>query len=196
MELIETITESEFNPMSEDNEYEIISDYTGTNSNITIKHKICGELTENKASYIRDSLIPCKKCKNTGRSSEELELEEFIKSLNTEVSHFKLKRQELDIYVEDKKIGFEYDGLYWHSDDKKDKNAHINKTNFFKENNIRVIHIFSDEWKFKKEIVKDKIRSILGVQKERIYARNLWNRYKYRIIKTIKRWTSNINDFK
>ena len=49
---------------------------------------------------------------------------------------------------------------------------HLDKTLFFKTKGIRIIQIFSDEWENKKEIVKDKLKSILGVQKEKIYARN------------------------
>lgn len=49
---------------------------------------------------------------------------------------------------------------------------HINKTKFFNEKRIRLIHIFEDEWMLKKEIVQDKIKSILGIQKEKIYARS------------------------
>ena len=35
-----------------------------------------------------------------------------------------------------------------------------------------MIHIFEDEWSQKQEIVKDRLRSILGICQERIYARN------------------------
>ena len=65
------------------------------------------------------------------------------------------------------RIGFEYNGLYWHSEKNgKDKHYHIDKTRFLQQHGIQVIHIFSDEWNNKPEIIKDKIRNILqGTEK-------------------------------
>lgn len=78
---------------------------------------------------------------------------------------------QLDGYIESKKIGIEYCGLYFHSSRYVDKNYHLNKLNKCNENGIRLLQIFSDEWLFKKEIVISRIRSILGVYKNKIYAR-------------------------
>ena len=52
--------------------------------------------------------------------------------------------KELDIYLPSRKIGFEYNGFYWHSDKYKEKNAHLDKLNHFKEEGIRVY--FIDSW--------------------------------------------------
>jgi hypothetical protein len=40
---------------------------------------------------------------------------------------------EIDIYLPELKLGFEFNGLYWHSNKFKEKNYHLNKTDWFKE---------------------------------------------------------------
>ena len=80
--------------------------------------------------------------------------------------------KELDIYVPSRKIAFEYNGLYWHSEIRgKYKNYHLRKTEESAKKGIRLIHIFEDEWLYRESIVKDKIRSILGGSLQSIYAR-------------------------
>ena len=82
---------------------------------------------------------------------------------------------ELDIYIPEKKIAIEYDGLIWHSEKfGKDKNYHLNKTELCEKQGIRLIHIFEDEWLCKQNIIKEKLKYILkcGYKKTKIYARN------------------------
>jgi hypothetical protein len=43
------------------------------------------------------------------------------------------RHAEIDIYLW-VEIGFEFNGLYWHSNKFKEKNYHLNKTDWFKEN--------------------------------------------------------------
>lgn len=80
---------------------------------------------------------------------------------------------ELDIYIPDKKIAIEYNGLYWHTEEKrKDKNYHYNKWKMCKEQDIQLITIWEDEWDNKQDIVKSMISHKLGVsQDRRVYAR-------------------------
>jgi len=81
---------------------------------------------------------------------------------------------ELDVYVPNKKIAFEYNGLWYHSEKNgKDKDYHINKTNKCGEKGIRLIHIFEDEWIFKRKIVEERIKYILNIveNKQKIFAR-------------------------
>ena len=78
---------------------------------------------------------------------------------------------EIDIYLPDLKLGFEFNGLYWHSDEYKENNYHLNKTLFFKEKNIRIIHIFEDDWDLKQNIIKSQIKNVLGLTENKIFAR-------------------------
>lgn len=80
---------------------------------------------------------------------------------------------EIDILIPSKSIGIEFDGLRWHSEKfKNNKYYHLEKTEKCKESGIFLIHIFEDEWLFKKDIVIKKILNILGVNNSiRIFAR-------------------------
>lgn len=83
---------------------------------------------------------------------------------------------ELDIYIPEKKLAIEFNGLYWHSINKGiDKNYHQNKSKLCYKKGIRLIHIYEDEWddKNKREIIKDIIKHALNIPilENKIYAR-------------------------
>ena len=77
---------------------------------------------------------------------------------------------ELDIYIPDLKLAFEFNGLYWHSELYKDRLYHLNKTKECLEKGIQLIHIWEDDWIYKQDIVKSVIVNKLG-KSEKIYAR-------------------------
>lgn len=110
------------------------------------------------------------------RSKGEIELFDFVKSLDDSAIHSDkkiLNGAELDIYCENSKIAFEYNGLFWHSEKQgKTKNYHLDKTKMCEKKGIRLIHIFSDEWETKQEIIKKRIKHLFGKSETRIYARN------------------------
>jgi hypothetical protein len=81
-----------------------------------------------------------------------------------------IKPQEIDIYLSDYNIGIELCGLYWHSDLYKDKHYHYEKYKLAKNNGIRLIQIFEDEWVYKKEAVLNRLKNKLKLH-EPIYAR-------------------------
>lgn len=115
----------------------------------------------------------CPKC--VSRISKwEKEIYDYIVSLGIEVEQSNrtvLEGKEIDIFLPKHKIGIECDGLRWHNELYVDKNYHLDKTNKCKEKGIRLIHIFEDEWLNKKEIWKSMLSNILGISKEKIYAR-------------------------
>ena len=106
------------------------------------------------------------------KSIKEKELLSFIKSVyeNNIISGYR-DGLEIDIYLPDLNIGFEFNGLYWHSEEYKEKNYHINKTNHFKSKGIRIIHIWEDDWDNKRDIIKSQIRNWLDSSINKIYAR-------------------------
>ena len=111
-----------------------------------------------------------------GTSIEEKNLLEYIKSIYdgkiNENDRDILNGKEIDIYLPDLKLGIEFDGVYWHSETigGKDRNYHLNKTKLSFEKDIRLIHIWDWEWKFKNDIVKSILLSKFGKSKK-IYAR-------------------------
>lgn len=78
----------------------------------------------------------------------------------------KMIGSEIDILIPDLNLGFEYNGLYWHSDIYKDKNYHLNKTEKCKSLGIKLVTIWEDDWKFKTDIVKWRILNLLGKSKK------------------------------
>ena len=115
-------------------------------------------------------------------SNEENELFKYIQSIYTEEliqsNRSILNGKELDIYIPDKNIAIEYNGLYshyyrpWEDKDclKKDINYHLFKTLECEKQGIQLLHFYSDEWKFKHPIVENIIKSKLGLN-SKIYAR-------------------------
>jgi hypothetical protein len=112
-------------------------------------------------------------------SLEELEIAEFIKSLNIDIERNArgiIGNRELDIYIPSKNLAIEVNGLYWHSykkleTDDEPKTRHLDKTILANSFGIDLLHITDWEWHNKKEIVKSIIRSKLGIIDKKIPAR-------------------------
>lgn len=125
----------------------------------------------------------CPKCSNSGISKGEKKVAEFIKSIyDGEVLENKrdvIPPYEVDIYLPEKKLAFEYHGLYWHSQqqlEKSNRNAkmyHLEKLMLAYKNNVRLIQVFEDEWNNKQEVVKSRIKHILGIYDKKIGARQI-----------------------
>ncbi len=116
------------------------------------------------------------KVKRFAKSVGESELHDWITKLDN-ISTIPNDRtaiypKELDVYLPDSKLGIEYCGLYWHSDIYKNVSYHATKHRVCEKNGIRLITLFEDEWKYNKDLVKQKILSILGNDsRPTIYAR-------------------------
>jgi hypothetical protein len=83
-------------------------------------------------------------------------------------------RMEIDVYLPELGIGFEFNGVWWHSEKYKDKWYHVKKTEFFEERGIRIIHIWEDDWNNKVDIVKSQIKNWLGLTERKIFARKCY----------------------
>jgi hypothetical protein len=132
-------------------------------------------LSNNSKNKFVSNLINCE-TNIAYRSKSEKEIEEFIRSLNVNVivcDKKQLNGVEIDLFLPDYNIAIEYNGLYWHSEGRgKHKNYHIDKTLKCINKNIHLVHIFSDEWLIKKEIVKSRLINLLRKNTDKIYARN------------------------
>jgi hypothetical protein len=78
---------------------------------------------------------------------------------------------EIDIYLPHLKLGFEFNGLYWHSEEYKEKSYHLEKTKYFNEKDIRIIHIWEDDWDNKCDIIKSQISNWTSNTSNRVFAR-------------------------
>jgi len=140
--------------------------------------KHCNKIFETNVYKINH--IFCDFCNPMDKTTLENELFHFIKSIMNDDVVIKrkdrtvLNGKELDIYIPSKNLAFEFNGLYWHSENGNNikKYYHLNKSRSCMSKGIRLIHIFENEWLYKKEIVKSIIFNTLNNNKLKIYARN------------------------
>lgn len=156
-------------------------DYVGCDR--TNKYKfLCTKCNRQFLHHMDDGAIPlCPNCNpsliSRGTSNVEDEIFKFITAhydgLVIRNDRSIIAPFELDMVIPDKKIAFELNGIYWHSQlsGGKDENYHIEKTTRAIRAGYRVVHIFEDEWLFHRRMVCGRISHILGATKRRIYAR-------------------------
>ena len=171
------------NTMSSDNFYERCKDihnsryeylgyYTGVKDTIKVWCPEHGEFEQHADNHLRGH--GCPKC--SGKLfNNETDINNFIESFDI-IGKINdrtiINPYELDIVIPDKKLAIEYNGLYWHSELFKDKNYHKMKTDLCEQQGYQLIHIFEDEWLYKRDIVKKMIKHKLGVDDSpRVYAR-------------------------
>jgi hypothetical protein len=99
-------------------------------------------------------------------SQSEIEVLNFIKTLYKgpilTSDRTQLAGLEIDIFLPEKSIGIEYNGNYWHQEDKKGSNYHKHKADLAEQKGIQLIQITSDEWEIKSGIVKSRLNALLG----------------------------------
>jgi hypothetical protein len=121
----------------------------------------------------------CSQCWATSYISKaEQAINDYICSLDANMKVIQsdkklLKGKELDIYIPEKKVAIEFNGLYWHSEEAgKDKTYHLNKWQICKDNDVQLIQIWEDEWNRNPEQVKRMIAHKLGFSnQQKVFAR-------------------------
>ena len=123
-------------------------------------------------SYLQTSHAR-KSIRNYNKSGPEKTIAEWIRGLGFEVqeSAHVIHPHTVDIYVPEKKLAIEFNGLYWHSEWHKTKTYHRDKTDKCATEGIELVHVWEDDWKARSQIVKSIIMSRLGVTGTRIPAR-------------------------
>lgn len=148
-----------------------------SNFKFKMKHVSCGTIFEKEMSdgfmFSKYRYLRCPYCKPT-ESNQQREIYDFLKDYFSDVqlSYFpdkgKKGSMELDVFIPSKMIGIEFNGEYWHRDD---STYHLRKTEYFKKKGIKVIHIFGYQWESQRNLIKEKLKAILGVYDEKVYAR-------------------------
>lgn len=152
--------------------------YIGDVTNI--KCLLCGKVYKNKFTNLTIGYGKCPRCYTSKTESSKGELDvlktikKFLEKNDILLSNQRLIKNsktgrnfELDIYIPEKNIAIEFNGLYWHSDGMVSKDYHIMKTDECFKKGIQLIHIFEDEWNTKKEIVKSIIKNKICYNKEK-----------------------------
>ena len=163
----------------------VFNDFLGKNSNVIgqdsdnfiVRCDIHGDIEIPKAIFSNRKIIKtelCVKCNPVEKniSGKEILLFKLIREIydGEIIQSYKIDMKEIDIYLPMLKIGFEFNGLRWHSELFKEDDYHIKKTTLCKKNNIRLIHIFEDDFDNKIDIIKSIIKNLIG-DSIKIYAR-------------------------
>jgi len=142
-----------------------IDDYNPSNDGHVYKFtcNVCNHMWESKR-YIS----PCPNCNVKYCSKIQEEIWDYIvnelgvtnaKLNDRDVLHIR----EIDILLPDISLAIEVNGNYWHSElNGKDNNYHLEKLQMCLKNNLRLIQIFEDEWFYKKDIVKNRLKYIIN----------------------------------
>jgi len=138
-------------------------------------HVIAKELQVNQttvANYFRKHDITIQRFP---KSYGERTLSEFIQQLGIIVINGDrsiIQPYELDIVLPEHKIAIEYCGLFWHSETcGKDKRYHEMKMKLANAAGYRLLTIYEDEWVKRTNQVKNKIKHMLGMSVDKVYAR-------------------------
>jgi hypothetical protein len=137
----------------------------------------CKNCNNTFPSTLKNTSPICRNCYPIAVNSKiELEFREFLTSKEIHfLSNNKslIKPFEIDIYLPNENLAFEINGNYFHSEigGDKDKYYHILKSKLCHDKGIKLIHIFEDEWLFKKDIIKSRVLNMLKKTSNKIYAR-------------------------
>lgn len=131
--------------------------------------------------YNRTNGTGCPKCANSKPySKKEKMLTDFIKSIMEPLGHEVIEGdrtllggKEVDIYIPDKNVAIEFNGVYWHTEEMgADRHYHYNKWLGCKEKGVQLITIWEDEWDAKPDLVKSMLTHKLGAYTgPKVYAR-------------------------
>lgn len=122
---------------------------------------VCGNEFRRILHTGHDPATWCPVCNKSCLSAPENELSSWLSK------YFDIQRNrrsiispyELDLFISDKNIAIEFNGIYYHSF--KESNYHIKKTKLCENKGINLIHIFEDEWLYKQKQVKSIIKDIV-----------------------------------
>lgn len=156
--------------------------FVNVHSNILniICDKCNNEFNINRTTFkfrINNQLPICTICNpiNFANSLIQTNILEYITSIygDTIISNDSeiIKPKHIDIFLPNKKIGIELNGLYWHNEIYKTNDYHYNKFLSSQKSGIHLIQIFEDEWRNKSDVVKSIINSNLNIFNKTIYGR-------------------------
>ena len=142
-------------------------DYSKVNY-VNSRTKVCiicpehGEFWQTPDAHLSNK--GCPKCGRVMSNPEDEIVNVLDKFCSQQRNHTILKGKELDIFIPSLKIGIEYNGLRWHSEEfGKDHRYHLDKLNKCNEQGIKLIQIFEDEWINHRKICESKLRQICGL---------------------------------
>lgn len=141
--------------------------YINAETNVIIICPVHGKFAQMAYNHLTGR--GCLKCAlHEKKSKGEKELCDFIKSIYPgeilENTRKFIGRKELDIYLPELKLALEYNGEYWHQfHEEKELGYHKNKQKACKENGIKLIEVWENDWKKNNQQIKDLISKHLQI---------------------------------
>lgn len=106
----------------------------------------------------------CPGCRPQG-SSPENELADLISSLGFDImrnSREIIAPLELDIVLPNERIAFEFNGIFWHSEQAgKQREYHQRKTELAAKEGFRLFHVYESDWDLRRDYVVERITDLL-----------------------------------
>lgn len=150
-------------------------DYVNSHSNVRIICNDHGEFLQTPTSHTAGH--GCPSCPVVISSGHDQIINYIENTYDGEIlvnDRKVIQPYELDIYLPDKSLAIEFNGLFWHSYDRKEtkeeKLRHQNKSKMCANKNIGLFHIWENQWNDNCELIKSMISGKLGIN-NRIYAR-------------------------
>ena len=147
--------------------------YVNARSEVIIICKKHGEFKQRPTYHLNGN--GCQAC-GSQMSKGEDEICNLLDSLG--VNYYRrdrtlIKPLELDIVIPEHNLAIEFNGLIWHSEKYgKDRHYHSHKTNLCAEKGYRLIHIWEDDWRDRKDIELAFIKQLVGKSNsDVVYAR-------------------------
>tara|TARA_Y100000034_G_scaffold79817_1_gene95778 strand:- start:223 stop:1842 length:1620 start_codon:yes stop_codon:yes gene_type:complete len=142
---------------------------------LSVMCSLCGEICQRTLQSLERG-SQCYKCFPPTSSKGEREVADFVEGLGFDVvrnDRVVLSGKEIDVWIPEKQVGIEFNGLYWHSEMSGiDSKQHLQKTEQAVVTGANLIHIYSDEWYNKREICESMLCHRLGRSLRTIYARD------------------------
>ena len=164
----------------QDTKFEFVKFDKTETTNLIFKCPDCNSefLINTQQFYFRrnSNISICTNCFPISENSSisQIELYNFIKSnYQGEILQNNkniISPYEIDIFLPELNLAFEFNGVYWHSEKFKKSDYHLNKFKLCEEKEIKLVNIWEDDWSIKREICESFVLNKLATSK-RIWAR-------------------------
>lgn len=143
----------------------------GNKTRVTVICSKHGETRQRVEVHLRGN--GCPKC-GKAISKPSKEIVELLESWSLGVvseTVIPTSQKRMDIYIPNLKLGIEYNGNYWHSSKYTKSNTHKERSELAAAQGIRLIHIFSHEWLYRRSAVEVLLRRVTSTETNKVAAR-------------------------
>lgn len=143
-----------------------LTEFRGMNYKVSVRCRHHGDFLTLPKDHVAKS-AGCPVCAHEATTSvAETEISDFVKSLGFEAvrnDRRALDGFEVDILVPEKRLCLEYNGAYWHTDDRMPHpRMHEMKLARAEDNGYRLLYIWDFDWEKRRGLIEGQIRNALG----------------------------------